>query len=148
MVRPKLKTKNSTLKTSSSKVQAALPTFHVEKPLLAINSSRITCEVATRTDHTVARDDDCDRVSSVCETDCPHGIGITEPTRNFAVGICGTEWDPSHFVPHFVLEFGAVGLDREFETVSLAPEVLLELPQSSRASTVDRVRSQHQIFDE
>jgi YihY family inner membrane protein len=117
-----------------------------QEPCLGLEPARVAGERASRPDHTVARDDDRERVLAVGGPDRAHRLGPAERARDVRVRARLAEGDPCEHGPDGTLERGATGRERQVEGSPGAGEIRRELraglgERRARRVDVDRARA-------
>jgi len=84
----------------------------LQQPALAVESAAVAGQLSIRSDHSMARHHDPDRVGTVGETNGPAGGGVAYTSGQFAVRGGSTGWDLAQRRPHSELERRAVGFNR------------------------------------
>jgi hypothetical protein len=85
--------------------------FVVQQPALALNAAAVAGEGAVRTNDPVTRNDDCDRIRSVGESDGADCRGAADALGEFTVRSRRTAGNLAQSPPDFALKCGASGLD-------------------------------------
>src|SRR3989442_4320956 len=99
----------------------------LEEPAFAIQAAAETGELAARTDHAVAGDDDGDRVLPVGRTYCAGGADVAQATSQLAVAHGGAVRDDEEGAPHAPLKRRAGRVQGKVERRASLGEVLRQL---------------------
>jgi hypothetical protein len=109
------------------KIRILILFFKLQKSALDVEPAAVPDEAAIRTDDSVTRDDDGDRVFIVGHADGPAGLRVPHRRGNVPVRACLTVWDVAQRRPYVFLKRRSGRLERQVKRASLSEEVLRKL---------------------
>ena len=95
----------------------------IQEPAFDRKASGVTCQVAVSADHSVTGNHDGQWIGALCSTHGPHGVRITQFTRNILITGGAAERDVCNPLPHRELERRPCRLDRKRKSGKPAGEV-------------------------
>ena len=106
---------------------------------LRLKAAGKTGELATRSDHPVARRDDRDRIAPVRRPDRAHRLGCADLAGNLRIGPRFAERNGEQRSPNLFLEFGPGEIELEVERLPPAGEIIRQLPFGFQQNRVARI---------
>jgi hypothetical protein len=107
--------------------QLLLPALQCQKLFFYRKSATVTCELAVRADHAMARNDDWNGIRSIGQANCAAGIRVTDALCELTVRNRLPIRNETEFSPHFLLKRSALGRKRQVEMLKLSPKIGAEL---------------------
>src|SRR5438270_7875396 len=97
-----------------------------------MQSAAIAGQFAIRSDHSMARDDDRNRIGTVGETDRPAGIRISHAASQLPVRNSVSVRNPAKLSPDLLLKHCAFGRELDGEDLELSSKIQTELARCFR----------------
>src|SRR5271165_4089535 len=100
--------------------------FQTQEVSFRCEPSSKTGQLACRTNDTVARNNDSNRVSTVCRSDCPTGRPISESLGEASIRSGFPKWDAQQCFPNLFLKGRTTHIQRNREDVPRSLEIFVQ----------------------